>query len=277
MRFLPAIALFTLTLGACYSSNDVEAGDDGALVLGAVEQTETVERGVVPGTRTLVFDGFSGTITLSGTDDAQALLRFVKKGRGDDNDDARKALEAITLGESGDDASYRYELRTGDAAHTSVDVDGTVPEGTRLEIRLQNGNVVVRQVTAPLTIRVENGAVQVAGAASNVQVSAQNGDLTVALAALPAEATVEATTQNGQIRLGLPADAGARIEATAGVGAIRTDGLDFRSQRLDPEGAGGRFRATMGSGSARVTLSTENGGIELLDAATLTVISAVPR
>ncbi len=275
MRFcLPLFAL--LLVAACGKSDSVRQGADGALLLGGVEQTEVVERGVVPGRRSLVLTGFSGDITLSGTQSDQAALRFTKKGRGDSEDDAREALDDITIEEAGDDTAYRYTFRSRNPARTAVDVEGTVPAGTRLEITLDNANVVVRAFSAPVVIRVQNGRVQVASASSDVDVETQNGDMTVALARVPETARVRLATQNGRIALGLPVDAGARIEASTEVGRIRSEGLDFRSQNLEPKGAGATFRAAMGSGAARVEIETQNGSIELSDAERLTVISAVP-
>lgn len=275
MRLLLAFLLLGGSVAAC-SSDDVGQRDDGSLVLGGVEVTDAVERGVVPGARTLVVDLFGGTITLSGTSGESARLTFVKNGRGDDPDAARDALGEIRIDEAGDEASYRYALTSGEPARTSVDVTGTVPAGTRLALRLANGTVVVREVAAPLSIRVENGRVQVAAAASDVEATAQNGDLAVAMAVLGGEQTVTLTTQNGRVALGVPATADARVEASTNVGRIVTEGVTFRNQRLDPEAAGARFRGTLGRGTARVTLETQNGSVELADADRLTVLSAAP-
>ena len=271
--FYPALLLF---FAACQSSDDVGRGADGTLVLGGVEQTETVERGVVPGQRSLVLTGFNGEIRLSGTDAAQAALRFVKKGRGDNADDAREALGDIHLAEAGDDAAYRYTASSENPSRTSVDVEGTVPRGTRLEITLANGAVVVREMEAALVVRVQSGSVQVAAARGGVDVEMQNGDAVVGLARVREGAAVRLVTQNGRLVLGLPPDAGARLEASSEVGAIRAGDVQFRSQRLEPKGAGARFEATMGSGAARITLETQNGDIELRNADALTVISATP-
>ena len=271
-----ALSFALLLFAACRSSDDIGQGADGSLRLGGVEETEVVERGVVPGQRSLVLTGFSGEVTLSGTTDAQASLRFTKKGRGDSADDAREALGKISIEEAGDDAAYRYTFRSDDRSRTAVDVTGTVPMGTRLEITLENGNVVVRQMAAPVVIRVQNGRVQVAAAASDVDVEAQNGDLVVGMARVPQGGAAHLRTQNGSIALGLPQDAGVRVEASTAVGRIRTEGLQFRSQNLEPEAAGAKFQATMGSGTARIALETQNGSIEVRDAAGLTAVSAVP-
>lgn len=265
-----------LTLGACRTSDDVDRDASGALVLGGVEQTETIERGVVPGQRALVLTGFSGEIRLSGVEEEEARLHFIKRVRGGDAATARKGLDDITIEESGDGAAYRYTMRSKAPARTSVDVEGTVPRGTPLQITLDNGTVTVRDVLAPLTIRVQNGRVAVAAAGGAVDVETQNANLVVGLARVAEDAKVRLSTENGRIALGLPRDGGARIDAESQVGTIRADGLDFRSQQLTPRKAGARFRATMGSGAAEVVLRTQNGSIELSDAERLTVITATP-
>ncbi len=276
MRTALFFLLLCTALGSCQSSDDIGRDADGSLVLGGVETTEVIERGVVPGARTLVLTGFSGQIMLSGANTAQASLRFTKRGRGDDNDAARKALGDIRIDEAGDDRAYRYTISSGNESRTSVDVAGTVPNGTPLEIRLASGTVVVREVVGPLVIEVQNGQVRVAAAASNVSAEAQNGDVLVSMARVPENATLNLSTQNGRLALGLPQDAGVRIEATSAVGTIQATGLDFRSQRLEPKGAGATFNATLGSGAARATLATQNGVVEIRPADQLTVISATP-
>ncbi|HET6567419.1 MAG TPA: DUF4097 family beta strand repeat-containing protein [Rhodothermales bacterium] len=252
-----------LLLGGCRGDN-VNRTDEGTLVLGGTEVTETLTRGVDPGSRTLVLNGFNGTIQLEGTDAGAASLQFTKKARGSDNDAARQNLAEIAIDESGDNLSYTYAMHSESPERTSVDVSGTVPYGTNLSIQLRNGDVQISSVTGPITVRNENGSIRISGAASNVQAVTQNGSVEAAFQELPPDASVRLSTSSGTVSFAPPAGASALIQASTEAGNIRVaDGLQFTSQSLKPEGAGGEFIGKLGAGNADVTLSTNAGQIVL--------------
>ncbi|WP_456428410.1 DUF4097 family beta strand repeat-containing protein [Rhodocaloribacter sp.] len=265
------VTLLFLGLAACGKGTGVGETEEGSLVLGTSEATETVTRAVAPGDRTLVIDGFAGNVALTGSDDDVARLTFTKHARGDGEKAARRALGRIRIEESGDEATYRYGLRADAPRVSRVDVTGTVPRGTTLRILLKNGNVTLTGLEGPVSVNGENGNVRIAGAGAAVEVETRNGSIAVGMARLAPDAVVRLATVNGDLTLALPPDASARVEARTNAGEIRAEGLVFADRSLDPVGAGGRFHGRLGSGGAVVELKTENGNVTMregvLDAA----------
>lgn len=260
VRLLLLVLLVSLT--AC-RDDEVAQTEDGELVLGAAQVEATSERGVVPGGRTLVLDGFDGRVELTGVPDSSARLTFFRQARGRDEARARELLEAVTVSESGGDQTYRYQMRTDAPGRTSVFVRGEVPESTPLRVQMESGAVEVAGVRGPVHVETTSGPVTVAGASRAVEVDVRNGDVTVGLRAVPAGETVRLHTVNGDVRVVMPRDASAQVDARTEAGGINVDGLAFTDRQLDPRGAGARFRGTLGSGRGSIEIQTQNGTVRL--------------
>lgn len=281
MRITPTTRtlLFSLALllgaAGCKQETRVSQTEEGTLVLGAAEQTATTERSVSLGTRTLVLDGFRGAVRLDGSSGTDlATLSFTRRARGTTQADARKVLEATTIEESGDETAYTYKMRTSDARLSAVDVQGQVPRGTIVQIKLESGTVELSGIDGPLNVKLEGGTIDVAGAGESVDVETRNGNLSVAMAQVPFEGSVRMRTENGDLTLTLPATASAMVKARTSSGDITTAGLDFRNPRLTPDAAGSDFRGQLGQGGATIDLRTENGTITLNEG---TVTMLAPR
>ncbi len=255
LALLPAVA-------ACEKAvPTVRQSDNGQLVLGDAEVLETTERSVTPGARAIHIDGFNGTLDIGVSDGPTALLRFTRRARGTDEATAADVLAGVTVTEADEAARYRFTLAATDPALAAVDVRGTVPRGTNLELRLASGTVAVRGVGGPLLVTIENGTVQVTGAAAPLDVRAQNGTLDVSLSRLGNGVTV--STANGAISLGLPLDADATVSAETQLGRVLDTGLDIRDRRLDESGVGARLTGRMGRGAFRIAAASLNGDITL--------------
>lgn len=268
------LVLLTLSLAACGGEPDVSQTEEGGLVLGSEEVTETLTRTVDPAGRTLVLDGFNGSVTLDGTDTDVARLSFVQHARGASAGDAREVLEQIRLEETGDAEAYRFALQVGDAARSRVDVRGEVPRGTAVRVTQERGRVRLRGLTGGARVESGNGPARLTEMAGDVRVLTRNGDVAVGLAQLAPDDRVEVQTSNGDVTLGLPPAAAASVDARTETGEVRVDGLSFQTRRFEPSGAGARFEGRLGrDGGAAVTLRTENGDV-LLRTAPLTPAAA---
>ena len=254
-----------LLAGRCQQPDDAGVGQeaDGTLQIGTMEATEPVRRGVTPGDRTLVIDAFRGPVALRAADDPTASLVFTKRGRCGDATTAGSALDAITITESGTADAYTYTVSTGTPDRAAVQVDGTVPPQTPLRVAKDVGPVMIDSLTGPLTVQQDYGPVTIRGAAAETEVTLESGDIRVHFRRLSPQASVTLRTQNGDIDLGLPADASAQLTAETQAGVIRTQGLSFGTQTLASVNAGYRYSAQLGDGETTVDLTTENGTITL--------------
>ena len=260
---LGVVSVVVGLLAACEQpqTSDVSRTDDGVLRLGSVAAVDTVTRAVAPSGRPLVIKGFQGSVALRGTTATTARLRFVRRGRGTDAAAAREALSAVTITESGTPAAYTYTLDTDGEAVATVDVTGTVPQGTALTVEQSSGPVRIAGVDGPLTVKHEHGPVGLQDAADSVTVEVRNGDVAAHFATLPPDAEGSLRTANGDVTLRVPPDASAQISAQTEAGDIRSQGLPLTEQHFSPRNAGGQYSAQLEPGEATVDLQTKNGTI----------------
>lgn len=258
-----AAALFLLLAAGCETGGtpDVVMDDDGRARVGPAEVTATVTRAVAPGDRTLVLQGFRGTILLEGTTAQTANLEFTKRGLGGNEAEAQTSLSEVQVTEEGTPDEYTFRVESGDEPRTAADVRGTIPEGVSLRIEHISGAVSLLGVTGAVRVEHENGQVDVRGAESSVAVEIKNGDVRLHHNRLPGDATVSLTTENGDLEIAVPPDASAQVNAQTSAGEVYVRDLTFEPQRLTPLRAGARYTAQKGAGEAVVTLRTENGSI----------------
>ena len=140
-----------------------------------------------------------------------------------------------------------------------------------------NGRVRVEGAGARVKASSGNGAVSVAGARGPVEASSGNGNVTVATSLGPVSASsgngtldirmdelrdserMEFSTGNGRIRLTVPSNFAAEIDANTGNGDIVSDFPITITGRLSKT----RIRGTINGGGSRVRLTSGNGQIEL--------------
>lgn len=176
---------------------------------------------------------------------------------------------------------------------TPVSIRGT--QGA-VEVHTVNGPIEVRGGRDRIQLHAVNGPVTVVGARGRVEVNGVNQDVTVtnvsgdgvAVNAVNGEVTltdldvrtVEATTVNGRIRFAgairpdgaytlgahnggivfeVPEGTSARVQVTTHQGTLHT----LFPVTLDEGEHGKRFEFTLGSGRARIELTSFNGTIEL--------------
>jgi len=268
MPLLLGIGVLIAMLGAsCEPSGtpDVVPDEDGRMRIGPAEATATTNRAVVPGDRRLVVDAFRGTVLLEGTTAETAELRFIKRGLGATDEEARENLGEVQITEQGTDTEYTFSAESGAEDRSAVDIQGTVPEAVSLRLNRSSGAVSLLDVRGPIRVRHQHGAVDIRGAAGAVEVAIQNGDITVHMQSVPPDASIDLSTANGDLTLALPPDASVQIDAQTSVGEVFVRGLTFDPQRLTPLSAGARYTAQKGAGDAVITLRTENGSIVLQD------------
>ena len=260
---LELVALAILVGGCGESTDDVEEVEEGRLVLGLSEEQQIVERGVAPGDRPLVLEGYYGNINLTATAGPFAVLEFVKTARGEDADAARRRLDEVDILEQGTDEEFRYVLQTAETRLTAVNVNGSVPERTAMHIHWESGTIRLSGHDGPLQVTNGSGNVEAAGVAGSAEIRVNNGAILLGVVDLPTGSSIVLETSNGDITVSLPDNVSAQIAAQTAAGAIRTNGLSFEDRHLEPLGAGAEFSGRLRRGNANIRLRTENGTIHL--------------
>lgn len=256
------LGLLLLAFPACRQDDDVTRGEGGELQLGREEARAVTERAVRLGTRTLVFDSETGSVTVVGTDADEARLRITRVARGATVASAEARLEQLTVEEAGDDELYQYVLRCNGVEGARIDVVAEVPRRARLRIALERGEVRLSGTAGDLSVENQLGSVEAAGLAGReVSVQTELGSVEAAFAEIPPDGEVRVETENGSVALTLPPEASAEVEVKTQTGTISVEGLTFTDRDLSP--AGNRFRGRLGRGEAEVRVETEVGSITL--------------
>jgi len=144
----------------------------------------------------------------------------------------------------------------------SVEYTLVVPRRVRLdEIKLVNGELDVQDVQGDVHASCVNGRLRASNLGGRADLNTVNGELEASVGSTTASLQLAAV--NGTLRLTLPSDVKADVEASTISGRISNDfGLTASRHQF----VGNSLRGELGGGGAQVKLSSVNGRIEILRA-----------
>jgi hypothetical protein len=197
---------------------------------GRPEATDTTTRsfGVGPAPR-VIANNQAGTLRVVTGSAGTITAEVVRKARGGTEEDARRALEGITVALTQEGDTVHLEVRIDQSIFRALqlwaDVVLTVPPTTSLDLKLRAGSMEVSGTTGALSATVNAGefhghGLTIAGS-SRILVNAGEMRLDGALAS---GAALEVRVDVGTARLTLPASTAAHLEAVTDVGAISISG-----------------------------------------------------
>jgi len=133
-----------------------------------------------------------------------------------------------------------------------------LPNSIHLKVSSVNGRVEVGEITGSVAISSINGGVRVAHAGSASQISSVNGGVSISLGSL-GEQGLRVSSINGGIELRIPAATNAELEVRSVNGGVDAD----FPMTITGRQKHGELRGTLGSGGARIDISSVNGGVRL--------------
>lgn len=156
-----------------------------------------------------------------------------------------------------------------------VNVLARVPRRADLELStVNNGEIIVRDITGKLVLENVNGPITASGINGSVIAEAVNQDISVSFTSLDPSQAMSFTSVNGDLKLGLPGNAGVQLHIDSSEGEIYSD-YEVEVQPTTPEviredGPGGVevkvknvIVANINGGGPVVRLKTLNGNIEI--------------
>ena len=145
----------------------------------------------------------------------------------------------------------------------SVEYTLVVPRRARLdEIKLVNGSLDIQDVAGEVRASCVNGRLQVRNLEGRTDLSTVNGELDANINRM-ATSPLELSAVNGTLRVTLPSDVRAEVEANTVSGSISNDfGLPVTHHQY----VGHSLRGELCGGGTRVKLSNVNGRIEIIHA-----------
>jgi DUF4097 and DUF4098 domain-containing protein YvlB len=144
----------------------------------------------------------------------------------------------------------------------SVEYTLVVPRRARLdEIKLVNGSLDIQDVAGDVHASCVNGRLRARDLAGRATLGTVNGELEASVTRMSAS-PLELSAVNGTLRLTLPSDAKAELDANTVSGGISNDfGLPVSHQFV-----GRHLRGELGGGGTHIKLTSVNGHIEILHA-----------
>lgn len=234
-----------LALGGCIG------GDWGQNARATVTETRPLAKN-----GSFELDNTNGRVEVSAWDEARVSIEATKHAAHE------RALEELRVEITGDGDSLsvrtRYSRPRWFGGAGRVDFVVRVPRTARVKVENVNGRVEVEGVAAEVAASTVNGSVAVHDAAGAVNASAVNGSVEVALARVDPQGRSELHTTNGSVRLTLPSDANAEVEAHTVNGGIHCEfELAGRSQSKR------KVEGRIGAGGARFELAAVNGSVSV--------------
>jgi Toastrack DUF4097 len=244
LAVVPVVA--ALWLSGCY------VGDLGYSYRESVDETRSLSAN-----GTFRLENTNGRVTVSTWDEPRVRIE-AEKAAGSRH--ALQDLEVVVKGE-GDSVSVetRYPRSHWFGGSGKVDYRVSLPRNARVTVSSVNGRVEVDGVVGSVKATTVNGRVELTHVGGDVSASTVNGSVSASLSRLDASSHQEIETTNGAVRLTLPRDAGAEIDARTVNGSIHCDfdlAAGARSTRH-------RIEGRIGGGGARIDLSTVNGSVRI--------------
>lgn len=214
---------------------------------------------------TLRLENINGDVTVTaGPGRAVHVLATKKAG-------SQSYLDGMEIHVSADEnrISFRTEhpksSSTGWFGHNensgSVTYEIIVPADTNLDsLDTVNGEIEVAGISGDVSVDTTNGDVHLTGLSGNLEADTVNGSIDATFERLGGNQRVVAETVNGRVQLRLPADASARVDIGTVNGGIDAD--DFGLE-VDKGFLGRDLDGEIGSGDARIKVSTVNGSVKV--------------
>ncbi|MEO8336875.1 MAG: DUF4097 family beta strand repeat-containing protein [bacterium] len=134
-----------------------------------------------------------------------------------------------------------------------------VPRRYDLALEAHNGSLGVTGVVGKMDLRTENGSVNLADVGGDVRARTQNGSLNVQLEGGKWDgAGLDAETENGSVRIGIPSSYAAQIETGTVNGRMSTDFSITVQGRI-----GRRLSLPLNGGGTTLRAITTNGSVSL--------------
>jgi hypothetical protein len=143
--------------------------------------------------------------------------------------------------------------------NASVHFQIKVPEKADLKINTVNGAIEIDGVAGEMTTRSTNGGIRLTNIEGSVSSKSTNGGISVKLNKVGEFEKMSLSTTNGAIRISLPSDIRATLEASTVNGGVDTEFPLEVSGRFNSK----KIRGDLNGGGGLIYLKTVNGGITI--------------
>lgn len=263
-RRLVAAAAVAVALGVPMAARQGQVVDDGwcrgeRSGNGRAQACEVREIAVPAGTTLAVDAAPNGGIEVSGSARGDMVVRARVSAWADSDQRAREIMAAVRVDAAADKVTADAPEGTGRREGWSVSYRIAVPTRTSLRLDTTNGGISVADIDGHVEFKTVNGGVKIASVSGEVKGRTTNGGVDVDLDGATWQGEgLDVQTSNGGVRIRIPEQYSARLEAGTVNGGISTD-LPLNVQgRIDRQ-----ISASLGAGGPLIRVQTHNGGVKL--------------
>lgn len=201
----------------------------------------------------------NGGISVEGSARNDVLIYAKVVAAADTENRAREIASGVHVTAAADNvqASGPTGLRDRESWHVSYHV--FAPTQTSVDLRTVNGGIRITDVEGRLQFQTVNGGVRLKGLGGDVQGRTRNGGVDIDLDGDVWRGDgLDVETENGGVRLAIPAQYSARLETGTVNGRVRLDFPLTIQGRLDRD-----LQTTLGAGGPLLRVRTTNGGVTI--------------
>jgi hypothetical protein len=225
---------------------------------GMVSHSEVREERIPAGAETLVDPAQNGSIHVHGWANADIQVKACVQASGTDAAAAAALAKQVTITDGAGRVAAKGPV-TADHSWWSVSYEIWAPSSSNLELKTNNGSISVEGMTAKISAHTLNGSVKLTNVGGDVESETTNGSLDLDLANGGWQGKgLTLNTVNGSIRLNLPPNVSADVEASTVNGRIRTE---FAADVNGEDKHSAKF--TLGAGGAKIEARTVNGSVQI--------------
>src|SRR5581483_1785468 len=167
--------------------------------------------------------GQNGSIRVHGWNNADVLVKACIQTAAPSDSEARAVVSQVTIAR-GAGMIEPTGPSTNDRLYWGVSYEVWVPNGSNVKMDANNGSIAVDDVHGQIRFHTSNGSVHLSDVGGDVDGSTTNGSVSVALAGTGWNGRgLHVETTNGSVKLELPENFSAQIQASTVNGRIHSD------------------------------------------------------
>ena len=200
----------------------------------------------------------NGGIHVIGWDRNEVRLRVRVTGYADSDKEARHLVSQVQIETGGGRIRARGPQRVDDA-YWNASFELNVPQQSQLTLRTINGGISIATLRGSVDFRATNGGVRLEDVGGDIRGATTNGGLTIDLTGDRWDGNgLDVETQNGGVKLMLPASYSAELETGTTNGRVRVDFPITVQGLIDRQ-----LHTTLGAGGPKIRAMTHNGGVDI--------------
>jgi hypothetical protein len=205
----------------------------------------------------------NGPIVVEAAQGPAVEIRATRVARAGTDEEAQALLKTLEIKETVSPGRVAVQTVTpvGMAVGrrpVSVEYRLRVPSGLQVSVKTENGGIGLHDVNGTFVASTTNGSIRGTNVSGAVSAHIFNGGIVMDLARVAGP--IELESVNGGIRLDIPADLDADLDAHAINGRVS---VDDNLKVNAPEGSRTRLAGTLNRGGTGISVHTVDGGVRL--------------